>query len=60
MLTLFCDLIDLYRDIGSAHVADMVKDKTVEEMREMFNIVNDLTAEEEVRMCLDLFPALDL
>ncbi|CEG84996.1 Putative E3 ubiquitin ligase complex SCF subunit sconC [Rhizopus microsporus] len=37
-------------DIGCKTVADMIKGKTVEEIRKTFNIVNDFTPEEEAQI----------
>ncbi|KAI8832929.1 Skp1 family, dimerization domain-containing protein [Chytriomyces cf. hyalinus JEL632] len=34
-------------DVGCKNVANMIKGKTVEEVRALFNIVNDFTPEEE-------------
>lgn len=36
------------RDVGCKTVANMIKGKTPEEIRKLFNIVNDFTPEEEV------------
>ena len=36
-------------DVGCKTVANMIKGKTPEEIRKLFNIVNDFTPEEEVR-----------
>ena len=36
-------------DVGCKTVANMIKGKTPEEIRKLFNIVNDFTSEEEVR-----------
>ena len=41
-----------HRDIGCKRVANMIKGKTPEEIRKMFNIVNDFTPEEEVSLFL--------
>jgi hypothetical protein len=41
------DILD--SDLGCKVVANMVKGKTPEEIKTLFNIVNDFTAEEEVR-----------
>lgn len=38
-------------DVGCKTVANMIKGKTPEEIRKLFNIVNDFTPEEEVRFC---------
>ena len=38
----------LCSDLGCKTVANMIKGKTPEEIRQTFNIVNDFTAEEEV------------
>jgi hypothetical protein len=38
----------LIRDVGCKTVANMIKGKTPEEIRKLFNIVNDFTPEEEV------------
>ena len=37
-------------DVGCKTVANMIKGKTPEEIRKLFNIVNDFTPEEEVRL----------
>jgi Skp1 family protein with oligomerisation domain len=37
-----------YRDVGCKTVANMIKGKSPEEIRKLFNIVNDFTPEEEV------------
>lgn len=34
-------------ELGCAKVGSLMKNKKIEEMREMFNLVNDLTPEEE-------------
>jgi hypothetical protein len=39
----------LFRDVGCKTVANMIKGKTPEEIRKLFNIVNDFTPEEEVK-----------
>ena len=39
----------LRSDVGCKTVANMIKGKTPEEIRKLFNIVNDFTPEEEVR-----------
>lgn len=38
-----------FSDVGCKTVANMIKGKTPEEIRKLFNIVNDFTPEEEVR-----------
>jgi len=38
----------LQSDVGCKTVANMIKGKTPEEIRKLFNIVNDFTPEEEV------------
>jgi hypothetical protein len=38
-----------FRDVGCKTVANMIKGKSPEEIRKLFNIVNDFTPEEEVR-----------
>ena len=38
------------RDVGCKTVANMIKGKSPEEIRKLFNIVNDFTPEEEVRL----------
>jgi len=45
----FSFLILLCSDVGCKTVANMIKGKTPEEIRKLFNIVNDFTPEEEVR-----------
>ena len=40
----------LRSDVGCKTVANMIKGKTPEEIRKLFNIVNDFTPEEEVRV----------
>ena len=40
----------IYSDVGCKTVANMIKGKTPEEIRKLFNIVNDFTPEEEVRL----------
>ena len=40
----------LHSDVGLKAVANMIKGKTPEEIRKLFNIVNDFTPEEEVRV----------
>ena len=48
----------LRSDVGCKTVANMIKGKTPEEIRKLFNIVNDFTPEEEVcnsTRCLDSF-----
>ena len=42
------------RDVGCKTVANMIKGKSPEEIRKLFNIVNDFTPEEEV--CLHIYP----
>ena len=37
-------------DLTCAKIASMMKDKTTEEMRQIFNIVNDFTPEEEAQV----------
>ena len=37
-------------DLTCAKIASMMKDKTTEEMRQIFNIVNDFTPEEEAKV----------
>ena len=42
-------MLDISRsDVGCKTVANMIKGKTPEEIRKLFNIVNDFTPEEEV------------
>ena len=38
-----------HSDVGCKTVANMIKGKSPEEIRKLFNIVNDFTPEEEVR-----------
>jgi S-phase kinase-associated protein 1 len=38
----------LFSDVGCKTVANMIKGKQPEEIRKLFNIVNDFTPEEEV------------
>ena len=38
------------RDVGCKTVANMIKGKSPEEIRKLFNIVNDFTPEEEVSL----------
>ena len=40
----------VHSDVGCKTVANMIKGKTPEEIRKLFNIVNDFTPEEEVRI----------
>jgi len=40
----------LHSDVGCKTVANMIKGKTPEEIRRLFNIVNDFTPEEEVSL----------
>lgn len=42
-----------FSDVGCKTVANMIKGKTPEEIRKLFNIVNDFTPEEEV--CISSF-----
>src|SRR5258708_35866632 len=42
------DILD--SDVGCKTVANMIKGKSPEEIRKLFNIVNDFTPEEEVRL----------
>ena len=44
----FCSHLVLFSDVGCKTVANMIKGKTPEEIRKLFNIVNDFTPEEEV------------
>ena len=48
-----------HSDVGCKTVANMIKGKTPEEIRKLFNIVNDFTPEEEVRSqcksCLSVY-----
>jgi len=37
-------------DLGCAYVASMIKGKTPEQIRQMFNIENDFTPEEEAQI----------
>ena len=39
-----------FRDVGCKTVANMIKGKTPEEIRKLFNIVNDFTPEEEAQI----------
>ena len=39
----------LHSDVGCKTVANMIKGKTPEEIRKLYNIVDDFTPEEEVR-----------
>jgi Skp1 family, dimerisation domain len=41
-----------HRDVGCKTVANMVKAKTPEEVRKLFNIVDDFIPEEEVKEIL--------
>ena len=43
------------RDLGCKTVANMIKGKSPEEIRKLFNIVNDFTPEEEVRTSSGFF-----
>ena len=45
---MFVFLTLLRSDVGCKTVANMIKGKTPEEIRKLFNIVNDFTPEEEV------------
>jgi Skp1 family, dimerisation domain len=40
-------------------VANMIKGKTPEEIRKLFNIVNDFTPEEEVRFRMFSYPTIE-
>ena len=42
--------ISICRDAGCKTVADMIKGKSPEEIRKLFDVVNDFTPEEEVRL----------
>lgn len=44
------NLIVSISDVGCKTVANMIKGKTPEEIRKLFNIVNDFTPEEEVSL----------
>ena len=46
LATFHLDLVEL-RDLACKHVADLMKDKTVEEIRTLFNIENDYRSPEE-------------
>ena len=49
-------MLDISRsDVGCKTVANMIKGKTPEEIRKLFNIVNDFTPEEEVQFLVFLF-----
>lgn len=39
-----------HSDVGCKTVANMIKGKTPEEIRKLFNIVNDFTPEEEAQI----------
>lgn len=39
-----------HRDVGCKTVANMIKGKTPEEIRKLFNIQNDFTPEEEAQI----------
>ena len=58
--TIFRTIVDMsaYSDVGCKTVANMIKGKTPEEIRKLFNIVNDFTPEEEVSNLLSCFCAL--
>jgi hypothetical protein len=45
-----CRLNKIYSDVGCKTVANMIKGKTPEEIRKLFNIVNDFTPEEEAQI----------
>ena len=47
-------------DVGCETVANMIKGKTPEEIRKLFNIVNDFTPEEEVRISTLFFHVFPL
>jgi len=51
-LTLAANYLDVSQliDLCGAKIASMMKDKTVEEIRQNFDIVNDFTPEEEARV----------
>src|SRR4051812_32501008 len=38
----------MHRNLGARRAADMIKDRTPEEIRKLFGLVNDFTPEEEV------------
>ena len=40
----------MFSDVGCKTVANMIKGKTPEEIRKLFNIVNDFTPEEEAQI----------
>ena len=42
------NFVGVNSDVGCKTVANMIKGKTPEEIRKLFNIVNDFTPEEEV------------
>ena len=45
----------LSRDVGCKTVANMIKGKTPEQIRQTFNIVNDFTPEEEVGLKIVIY-----
>ena len=47
----------LSRDVGCKTVANMIKGKTPEQIRQTFNIVNDFTPEEEVSDRVRRYPS---
>ena len=50
LVMLFSADIPICRDAGCKTVADMIKGKSPEEIRKLFDVVNDFTPEEEVRL----------
>jgi hypothetical protein len=50
----------VHSDVGCKTVANMIKGKTPEEIRKLFNIVNDFTPEEEVPYLFILYIILIL